>query len=143
MREFLKSVLATEGFVVSEAANGEDSIKQALTLKPDLLLLDLRMPAPDGVAICKAVRGNEQTATIPILVVTGTMSREQIEESMSAGADDFVSKPINVRDLIIRVRAMLESKQIADPVDRLQHYLKTVREMTDKLPPPAGPDGRP
>jgi len=142
MREFLKNVLAPEGFRVSDTASGEDGVKQALALKPDLILLDLRMPTPDGVAICKAIRGNEETKTLPILVVTGTLSREQIEETMSAGADDFVSKPVDVRDLLIRVRAMLDCKEIADPVDRLQQYLKTVGEMTNAPPPPAQSGGK-
>ena len=142
MRAFLKNVLAPEGFDVSESATGEDAVQQAVAGKPDLILLDLRMPVPDGVAVCKAIRANAKTESIPILVVTGTISREQIEESMTAGADDFVSKPIDVRDLLVRVRAMLKCKEIADPVDRLQQYLKTVREMMEAPPPPAQSGGK-
>jgi DNA-binding response OmpR family regulator len=137
MRDFLKSALAPEKLAVFTAATGEDGIKQALSNPPDLLLVDLRMPATDGVAVCKAIRANTKTEHTPILVVTGSLSREQIEESMTAGADDFVSKPIDVRDLRIRVRALLQWRHITDPVERLQHYVETVREMTDELAPPS------
>ena len=132
MREFLKNVLAPEGFAVYTADTGQEGIKQALTITPDLVLLDLLMPTMDGVAVCKALRTNKETENIPILVVTGTESRQQIEESMTGGADDFVSKPIDVRDLLVRVRAMLQCKQIADPVERLSRYVDTVRQMTGK-----------
>jgi DNA-binding response OmpR family regulator len=139
MREFLKSALASESFVVYTADGGEDGVKQALALNPDLILLDLVMPGVDGVAVCKALRTNKETETIPILVATGTPSTTQIENSIISGADDFVSKPIDVRDLLIRVRAMLQCKDITDPIKRLSCYAEIVREMTAKLPPPAPP----
>jgi DNA-binding response OmpR family regulator len=143
MREFLKNSLAPENLAVHTAAGGEEGIKQALALKPDLLLLDLRMPSTDGVAVCKAIRKHDKLGNIPILVVTGSLSREQIEESMTAGADDFVSKPIDTQDLCIRVRALLKWKHITDPVERLQHYSETVREMSDELSPPSTPSIEP
>ena len=136
MREFLKNALAPESVAVHTVASGEDGIKQALSLKPDLLLLDLRMPSMDGVAVCRAIRKNEEIGNMPILVVTGSLSREQIEESMTAGADDFVSKPIDTQDLRIRVRALLKWKHLTDPVERLQRYVQTVREMSDESSPP-------
>jgi DNA-binding response OmpR family regulator len=132
MLDFLKNTLATEGVAVSTAATGEDGIKQAITNKPDLILLDLRMPAMDGVAVCKAIRANNQTEHIPILVITGTLSREQIEGSMTAGADDLVCKPIDVQDLCLRVRAMLKCKDITDPTERHQRYGQTVRQMVEQ-----------
>ncbi len=143
MRDFLKNSLAPENLAVHTAASGEEGIKQALTLNPDLLLLDLRMPTMDGVAVCRAIRKHNKLGNIPILVVTGSLSREQIEESMTAGADDFVSKPIDTQDLCIRVRALLKWKHITDPVERLQHYVETVREMSEELPPPTAPGNEP
>jgi DNA-binding response OmpR family regulator len=143
MREFLKSALASESFVVHTADGGEDGIKQALARRPDLILLDLRMPGVDGVAVCKELRTNRATETIPILVATGTPSTKQIEESVISGADDFVSKPIDVGDLIIRVRAMLQCKDITDPIERISRYTEIVREKTANLPPPAPPSTQP
>jgi len=139
MREFLKNALTPEGFVVYTTDGGEDGVKQAFALKPDLILLDLVMPGVDGIAVCKALRTNTETETIPVLVATGTPSTTQIENSIISGADDFVSKPIDVQDLLIRVRAMLQCRDIADPIKRLSRYAEIVREMTAKPSPPAPP----
>ena len=143
MRDFLKKSLAPENLAIHMAASGEEAIKQAFALIPDLVLLDLRMPAIDGVAVCRAIRKSDKIGNIPILIVTGSLSREQIEESMTAGADDFVSKPIDTQDLCIRVRALLKWKHIVDPVERLQRYVESVREMSDELPPPGAPSDEP
>jgi DNA-binding response OmpR family regulator len=134
MLDFLKQRLAPEGFAICTALTGDDGIKQAIADQPSLILLDLRMPVPDGVAVCKALRPNAKTKTIPILVITGVLSPAQIEESMASGADDFVSKPLNIPDLLIRIRAMLECRTIIDPVERLTRYTELVREMTSKAP---------
>jgi DNA-binding response OmpR family regulator len=138
MQNFLRDVLAPENLAVHAAAKGDDGIKQARAIRPDLILLDLRLPGLDGVAFCNTIRADNRTQNIPIIVVTGTQSREQLVESMTAGADDFVSKPIDVGDLLKRVRAMLKWKHITDPVERFQRYIETVREMGGQ-PPSAHP----
>jgi DNA-binding response OmpR family regulator len=135
MRDYLANVLGSKGRVVLPAANGDEGISLALTRKPDLILLDLRMPVMDGVAVCKVLHQNKKTQNIPILVITSSQSREQIEEVMVGGADDFITKPIDLPDMLIRVRALLEWKDIIDPVERLQHYHQTLRELSKTLPP--------
>src|SRR5579859_1060097 len=134
MLDFLKQRLASEGFAISTALTGDEGIKQAIANPPSVMLLDLRMPVPDGVAVCKALRANAKTKLTPILVITGVLSPAQIEESMASGADDFVSKPINIPDLLIRIRAIGECASITDPVERLTRYTELVREMTSKAP---------
>jgi DNA-binding response OmpR family regulator len=141
MLDFLKQRLAPEGFAISMATTGDEGIKQAIAHQPDVILLDLRMPIPDGVAVCKALRANDKTKLTPILVITGVLSPAQIEESMASGADDFVSKPINIPDLLIRIRAILECRAITDPVERLTRYTELVREMTSKAPRRPAPAG--
>ena len=136
MLDFLKQRLTPEGFAVSTALSSEDGMKRAVTLQPDLILLDLRMPGADGLAVCKTLRANPKTERIPILVVTGVLSPGQLEESMTSGADDFVSKPIDMDDLLIRIHAMLECRTIVDPVDRLTRYIEIVREVSSKSPHP-------
>ena len=132
MLDFLRQRLTPEGFTVSTSLTGEDGIRQATALQPDLILLDLRMPLADGVAVCKALRANPKTERIPILVVTGVLSPAQLEESMTSGADDFVSKPVDIADLLIRIRAMLECRAVTDPVERLTRYIELVRESSGK-----------
>jgi DNA-binding response OmpR family regulator len=135
MRNFLRDVLVSQDFSVRVLGSGQEAIDQIPALKPDLILLDLMMTAVDGVAVCKAIRTNQKTGSIPILVVTGSLSNQQIEESMTSGADDFISKPIDVQDMLIRIRALLKWKDITDPIDRLSHYVETVREMSEASSP--------
>jgi DNA-binding response OmpR family regulator len=140
MLDFLTQRLTPEGFTVSTASSGQDGINQAIDLPPDLILLDLRMPVADGEVVCKALRANVKTERVPILVITGVLSPAQLEQSMTSGADDFVSKPIDMPDLLIRIHALLECRTITDPIERLTHYIEMVRELTSKsashpLPP--------
>jgi DNA-binding response OmpR family regulator len=141
MLGFLTQRLSPEGFTVSTAASSQDGINQAISLLPDLILLDLRMPVRDGVTICKLLRSNPKTQHIPIIVVTGALSPSHLGEVMTAGADDFVSKPIDLTDLLIRIRAMLECRTIEDRADRFARYTSITREAAAKhshLHPPAG-----
>ncbi len=140
MLDFLMQRLSPEGFTVSTAASSQDGINQAVILRPDLILLDLRMPIRDGVTVCKLLRANPKTQHIPIIVVTGVLSPSQREESMTSGADDFVSKPVDLPDLLIRIRALIECRTIEDPVKRRAHYAEIAREAASKssrLHPPA------
>ena len=128
MRDFLKEILVSEGFSVHTCSDGRQAIEKAVTLKPDLVLLDLILPGLDGIAVCQAFRANEKTQKIPILVVTGSPSNKQIEDSMTGGGDDFITKPIDVPDMLIRIRALLECRDILDPMERLSTYAERVRE---------------
>ena len=133
MQNFLRDVLASQGFSVRTVSSGREAIGEAFTFNPDLILLDLIMATTDGVAVCKALRTNEKTQRTPILVVTGSLSNKQIEESMTSGADDFISKPVDVQDMLVRVRALLKCRDIVDPIDRLSRYVETVRAMSEEV----------
>lgn len=132
MRELLQETLSGEGYELLTATDGKDALKQVLGLRPDLILLDIRMPKLDGVTLCKALRVYKETHSIPIIMLTALSSRDRLEECMAAGADDFVGKPFDVVELRMRVRAMLKLKQVNDEVDRLQKYILTLREMRDE-----------
>jgi CheY-like chemotaxis protein len=141
MLDFLAKSLAPEGFTVSTAGSGLDGINQAIAHPPDLILLDLRMPVRDGWGVCKTLRTNPGTQRIPIIVVTGVLAPGQLGEAMAAGADDLAFKPIDLADLLIRIRAMLDCRGIDDPVERRTRYLELAREMSAKsvpVHPPAG-----
>ena len=132
MLDFLTQCLSPEGFTVSTAASGQDGINQAIILQPDLILLDLRMPIPDGMTVCKELRANPKTRHIPIIVITGILWPSHLREAMAFGADDFVSKPIDLPDLLIRIRAMLECRTIEDRVERFARYTELAREAARK-----------
>ena len=135
MQDFLQEVLAAEGYSVLASDDGQDALDQALFRKPDLILLDLRMPSLDGVAFCKAVRADQQTRNIPIIVVTSLNLPDKLEDSMAAGADDFIGKPFDVQDLTVRVRAMLKVKHITNPRERMQLYVLTLNQLRGQIPP--------
>lgn len=143
MLDFLTQRLSPEGFTVLTSASGQDGISQAIIRQPDLILLDLRMPARDGVTVCKALRANTKTQYIPIIVTTGVLSPAQLGEAMAAGADDFVSKPVDLDDLLIRIRAMLECRTIKDRAERFARYTEISHEAAkqhSRLHPPADED---
>jgi DNA-binding response OmpR family regulator len=140
MLDFLKQRLIPEGFTVSTAASGKDGINEAMIHQPDLILLDLVMPTQDGMTVCQALRANPKTQSIPIIVVTGILSPSHLREAMASGADDFVSKPVDLTDLLIRIRAMLECRMIEDRVERFARYTEIALEAASKfsrLHPPA------
>ena len=132
MRELLQSILATEGVEVFTAIDGEDGIQKAFELKPDLILLDIGMPNVDGLTFCKAVQTISDTRKIPIIIITGQTYRNRVPACLKAGADDFLVKPLQIDELLACVGAMFQTSHMADPVDRLQQYILTIRDLRDR-----------
>ncbi len=132
MLDFLVQRLSPEGFTVSTAGSGQEGISRATKDRPDLILLDIRMPTRDGVAVCKALRAKPETEHIPIIVVTGVLSPAQLQDARNSGADDCVTKPVDLTDLLIRIRAMLKCRTIEDPSARAARYAELIREAASK-----------
>jgi two-component system cell cycle response regulator len=139
MLDFLTQRLAAEGLTISIAGSGLHGINQAIDLDPDLILLDLRMPDPDGWAVCKMLRANPKTQHIPIIAVTGVLLPGQLEQAMASGADDIAFKPIDMADLLIRIRAMLRCRGIHGPIERRTRYMEIAREESAKSARPHPP----
>ena len=132
MREVLESILAVENVTVYSAVDGKDAIQKTLSLKPDLILLDIGMPKLNGLTFCKAVRVDAVTRNIPIIVITSFTAKGRLEECMEAGADDFLGKPFPMEELLIRVRAMFKTAHVTDHVERLHQYILAVRDMSER-----------
>ena len=132
MREVLESILAMENVVVHTAVDGKDAIRKTLAVKPDLILLDVGLPKLNGLTFCKAIRAGTETRSIPVIVVTSLTAKGRLEECMEAGADDFLGKPFQMEELLIRVRAMLQTAHISDHVERLNQYILTVHDMRER-----------
>jgi len=132
MREVLESILATEDVEVCKAVDGKDAVQKTLALKPDLILLDVGMPKLNGLTFCKAIRAGSETKNIPIIIVTSLTARGRLEECMEAGADDFVGKPFQMMDLLIRVRAMLKTADVSNHVERINQYLTAVHDLRER-----------
>jgi DNA-binding response OmpR family regulator len=137
MRKLISEVLASDHFRVHTAVDGKHAIEQTLALKPAMIILDLSMPKLNGVTFCKAIRRDREAGNTPIIVVTSDVKEERLEECIAAGADDFVVKPFDIKDLLVRVRAMMMSRHIPNLVERTQHYIVTLRALRDGTAPPA------
>ena len=99
--------LSSDEFQISLADNGLDGIKLARKCSPDLVILDVVMPEIDGYEVCRRMRSDSQLAEIPILFLTAKIKEEDRVNGFLAGADDYLTKPFNVDELTLRVRAIL------------------------------------
>lgn len=104
IRKLLRVSLGAHGFEVDEAATGADGISRTATFKPDLLIIDLGLPDMDGKAVVSAIREWAQT---PIIVLTARDQEQEKIEALDAGADDYVTKPFSVGELMARMRVSL------------------------------------
>lgn len=105
-RKILQTILNKEGYNLSFASSGHEAIEKMALTKPDLILLDVIMPDMNGFEVCKHIRENPVIADVPVIIVTGLDERQARLEGLSAGADDFISKPIDKHELKARVKTI-------------------------------------
>lgn len=98
------------------AASGQDAIASLDTYNPDLILLDVMMPGIDGIEVCRQIKAMPKWQTVPIVMVTALSAKSDLAHCLSAGADDFISKPVNAVELRARVHSMLRIKQQYDNI---------------------------
>ena len=107
IRELVSYHLLKEGYQVAGVASGEEALATAEAQPPDLILLDLMLPGIDGLTVCKRLRNNPRTESVPILVLTAKGEESDIVSGLNQGANDYVTKPFSPRVLLARVRAIL------------------------------------
>jgi two-component system phosphate regulon response regulator PhoB len=105
--ELIRYNLEKNGYRVSCQDSGEKTLLQAGTDRPELILLDILLPGIDGIQVCRLLRAEEKTRTIPIIMVTAKGEEADIVEGLEAGADDYITKPFSPRVLTARVQAVL------------------------------------
>ena len=111
IRELLELYLTKEGFAVEQAADGAEAILKAQQLKPDLIILDIMMPVLDGMEVCRQVR---KFSRVPVIMLTARVEDDDRILGLELGADDYVGKPFNPRELVARVKAVLRRVQVAE-----------------------------
>lgn len=112
----LKYVLAEEGYEVIASEDGKKGLELALSARPDLILLDIMLPSMDGIEVCRFLKSNSLFKSIPIILMTGLGDTENIVKGLSAGANDYLSKPFEMRELLARVTSHLKVKELYDIV---------------------------
>jgi two-component system cell cycle response regulator len=110
----LEAKLTAEYYQVSTAADGFDALRQASTWQPDLVLLDVMMPAMDGYEVCRRLKHNPATLHIPVVMVTALGEKPERLRGLQCGADDFLTKPVEYDTLLARVRSLVRLKRILD-----------------------------
>jgi phosphate regulon transcriptional regulator PhoB len=113
IRELVVHHLKREGYQVSVAASGEEALRQVQASPPDLVLLDLMMPAMNGLEVCRRLRQDPVTASLPIVMLTAKGDEIDRVLGLEIGADDYVVKPFSPKELLARVRAVLRRSRPA------------------------------
>ena len=131
LRKYLSAVLEKQDYQYATAANGIEAIEKVKTDRPDLILLDVMMPEMDGLEVCKKVKDDPSTRHIPVVLITGSTDREPRIKGLSAGANDFLTKPIDRPELIARIRNLLRIKEFEDFLSNHNEMLK--REVEEKI----------
>ena len=132
-RKILRALLESHGHSVLEAVNGGEALQRIAALLPDVILLDIMMPIMDGFETCRKLKGDPITAPIPVLLVTSLTDRNDRLKGIEAGANDFLNKPIDAEDVILRVRNALFVKHLYDEIQDNYKKLKELEELKDNL----------
>jgi two-component system, OmpR family, alkaline phosphatase synthesis response regulator PhoP len=124
--ELLEAYLSGTDFEIQTAADGEETLRRVTESQPDLILLDIMMPKISGFEVCKRLRANPATANIAILMITALDQPSDIDRAVEAGATDFLTKPINKTELLVRVRSALQSRAHKEQLDQTLAYMEGV-----------------
>jgi adenylate cyclase len=122
--KLLGDLLAIKGYAVTTAGSGEEALAKLVADPPDLVLLDVMMPGLSGYDVCRRIRANPDTALLPVVMVTSLDPQQERVHGIEAGADDFLSKPINQPELFARERSLLRDKALQDEVRRQAQALR-------------------
>jgi len=131
----LKMILEKEGYIVDTLSNGKIALAQIKATKPDLVLLDVLMPGIDGFEICSEVKSNEQLRRTPIIIISALNQLDDKLRGIELGADEFLTKPINKRELLTRVKNLLKYKHLDSQLENTRNVIMSFAFAVDlKIP---------
>jgi len=122
-RALLEELLTAEGLQVVTVADGAAALEETARVNPDLVILDVMMPHLNGFEVCQKIKGNTDTYLTPVILVTALSDKQDRIEGIQAGADDFLSRPVDRTELLARVRSLLKLKQRTDELERAEAVL--------------------
>ena len=133
----LAGILKIEGFEVLTAQSGEDALQMARSstpeTAPDVVLLDVMMPGMDGFECCRHLKNSPETASVPVVMVTALRETSDRVRALDAGADDFLTKPVDETEVVARVRSLIRVKRNRDELERAYTDLRNAEAMRDSM----------
>jgi len=124
--ELLEAYLSDTGYELRTAADGEQTLQQVKSWQPDVILLDIMMPRISGFEVCKRLRADPAAQDVAVCMITALDQPSDMERAVEVGADEFLSKPINKKELLLRVRSLLRSRLYKRQLDRALAYIEEV-----------------
>jgi len=124
--ELLKTLLTREGYTVVTASDGEEALAMVASTHPDLVLMDVLMPKLNGYDVCAQIKHNPSTRLTPVVLITALHERERKIEGINAGADDFLTKPVDPHELKARARSLVRLKRYTDDLDSAESVIMSL-----------------
>lgn len=131
----MRDLLVSAGYTVRTAYNGEDALRTASADPPDIVLLDVVMPGISGIDVCRELKTRPVTRLIPVVLITASQERGQRLSGLEAGADDFITKPIDVSELRTRVQSLIRVKRLTDQLESADAIMTMLGQIVEARDP--------
>ena len=131
----LAQLLEGANYHVLMAANGSEALSLVAAERPDLVLLDVMMPGISGLEVCERVKQDADTCLIPVVLISASQERQTMLAGLEAGADDFLSKPVDPKELYTRVRSLMRLKRLTDDLESAASLFLTLGRVIEARDP--------
>src|SRR6478672_571600 len=134
-RRGLSALLKSASYNVVSASNGSDALEMVRRERPDLVVLDVLMPGLSGLDVCRELKRTAETCLIPVILISGAQGRQTVIDGLDAGADDFLTKPIDTEELYTRVRSLMRLKRVTDDLESAGSLFMTLGRIIEARDP--------
>jgi signal transduction histidine kinase/ligand-binding sensor domain-containing protein/DNA-binding response OmpR family regulator len=131
MREYIKDSLCEE-YIIEEAVNGEQGVRKAEKIIPDLIIADVMMPRMDGIELVRFIKNDEKTSHIPVILLTARSGHDDKIEGLETGADDYLTKPFDIKELQVRIKNLIMiRKKLQDKFSKMEYTSPDNKEIVE------------